>query len=191
MKNKYSSLFLLGILVFLLIQQSRSVETQQETIKIGIVNINAIFEKYTLTAEYEKEATIEFENKMKAYQEMAKEIETLRDAIELFESGSMKWLEKNKELQQKIFHAAFFEKWEKQQFNDRLKKLTENIYNNIRIAINDYAQRNGYTLILKTEDDDLKSESRTELKLKINDKKVLYYSPSYDITNEIIRLLNR
>lgn len=184
-------LLLILSLFFGLMLWSPFVETAPEEIKIGVVNVNKIFEGYSLTAEYEKQINVEFEEKMKAFQEMNEQIRSLQDELELFERGSQKWKDKNKELQQKIFYAAFFEKWEKQQFNDRLRDLTAKIYDDVRIAIEEYAKNKGYTLILKVEDLDLKSESRTELKLKINDRKVMYYKKSYDITNDIIKMINK
>lgn len=192
MKQKLTQMLLILILVFGAAEIfTHEAESAPEKIKIGVVNVNAVFEGYSLTAEFEKQINREFEEKMKIYKELNEDIRTAQDEMELFEKGSQKWQEKNKELQQKIFHAAFFEKWEKQQFNDKLKNLTTQIYRDVSDAIEEYAKKRAYTLILKTEALELKSESRTELKLKINNKKVMFYKKSYDVTNEIIELLNK
>ncbi|MEK7483938.1 MAG: OmpH family outer membrane protein [Planctomycetota bacterium] len=181
--------FVLLFLAFAWFQ--KPVETNPEKFQIGVVNINKAFEGYSLTAEFEKQLNTDFEEKMKIFQQMNSDIQKLQDELELLEKGSQKWKEKNKELQQKIFNASFFEKWEKQQFNDKLRDLTVKIYNDISEAVDQYAKDKGFTLILKIDDVDIKSENRTELKLKINDRKVLFYKSSYDLTADIIKLLNK
>lgn len=157
--------------------------------KIGVVNMVKVFGEYKKTKEYEKLLENDKRKEELKIQEIEKEIKVLVDEIEALDKYGELRREKNERLAilsaQREYRAKNWNNWIKNKVN----KHTVTIYNEIRDAIDEYGQDQGYTCILKA-DPKLELEPEESASEKINIRSVLYHDPAIDLTEEIIKSLN-
>jgi Skp family chaperone for outer membrane proteins len=159
-------------------------------IKIGAVNIEAVFEKYRRTADYRKLVEGEKKRLELQIQTTKKRMQDIQEEINLLDQDSELRTEKEMELE------GLYNDYERRFKNGNkiLKKKsdeqTTKIYKDIREAIEAYAKENNYTLIFKIEPP-LPEAPKSDIADQINFRSVLYAQPTLDITNDIIKALNR
>ncbi|MFH1226302.1 MAG: OmpH family outer membrane protein [Planctomycetota bacterium] len=160
-------------------------------LKIGVVNIQTVFDKYNRTAEYTKIMENERRRLELKLEDLKKEIQTLQDEIQLLDANSELRAEKQLYLKGKV-----------SEFDNRVeagnkllsKKRGDHIikiYREIQEAITNYARENNYTLIFKIDPVLSDSESVPDASAQVNLRAVIYAHPSLDITNSIIKMLNK
>lgn len=142
--------------------------------KIGYVDIKKIFEGYEKAKKTEEMFKKEVGEEQKNIDKMQEEIKKMQEEYEK-KKNLMKDEERQKkenELRTKI--QEFSKKYTEvnQKLDERRKQLEEQIFNEIKKAISDYGKKNGYTVIL---------DSRL----------ILYGEEASDLTEEVIKLLNK
>ncbi|MCM8807061.1 MAG: OmpH family outer membrane protein [Candidatus Omnitrophica bacterium] len=143
-------------------------------LKIGVVNIERIY------ANYEKAKSVrdEIQSKRREKQEeLSKKQVELKKLKEEYDRKKEKLKGEEKEKYEKkindlIAEINTFVNLTNQQLIDENRKKTQELLNDIAKVIQDYASKNAYDLII--------------------DKKSLpYFNPSFDISEEIIKILNQ
>jgi len=161
------------------------------SIKIGVVNLVSVFNKYNKTKDYEtllEKAKNKEENEIK---DVERQINKLNEELEALNKSGDLYREK-KILQasliaQRETKIKFWNEYIKNQVNEQTLK----IYKDIREAIETYAKEKGYQFIFKT-DPLLSANSEGEdITQQISVRTVLYFPKSADITEEIIKTLNK
>ncbi|MCM8763951.1 MAG: OmpH family outer membrane protein [Candidatus Omnitrophica bacterium] len=171
-----AALIVVGILfvsgyVFSAVQASRDAP---KILKVGYVNIEMVFDQYKKTAESREEFEKERENQQK---EIAKKQEELRKAQESYEKQKdiLKPEEKKKseeeiqKLQQEFYN---FVGLANQKLDEKKGQLIENRLKEIQDAIKDFAIKEKYDFIL-------------------NSQAIFYGPEGADITDQIIKFLNK
>ena len=137
--------------------------------KIGFVDLSRLFDEYHKTKAYDKV----LEERQKKFQdERNGKLEKVREAqgkIALLKDDKKADLEKDIETMKNDLME--FDRQEKTSLTqDRNEKIRE-ILLEIEKIVSDYAEKNGYALIL-------------------NDRVLIYGAHTYDLTEEILKLLN-
>lgn len=141
---------------------------QKET-KIGYVDLSRLFDEYYKTKDYDKV----LETKHKTYEQTSKEkVEKIRES-----QGKLALLKEEEKLkiEQEIetMKAELLE-YDRQQKTDLTKDRNEKIREillEIEKIVSDYAEKNGYTIIL-------------------NDRVLIYGNPTMDLTEDVLKNLN-
>lgn len=151
-----------------------SIFVYSKDLKIGVVNVEKIY------ADYEKAKSVrdEIQSKRKEKQdELSKKQSELKKLKEEYDQkkGKLKGEEKEKyekKINDLTAEINTFVNLTNRQLIDENRKKTQELLNDIAKVIQDYASKNGYDLII--------------------DKKSLpYFNPSFDISEEIIKILNQ
>ena len=137
--------------------------------KIGYVDLSRLFDEYHVTKEYDKT----LEQKHTDYEKESKEkIEKIRESqgkVALLKED--KKAEVEKEVETMKADLLEFDRLKKTDLTkDRNEKIRE-ILLEIEKVVSDFAEKNGYAVIL-------------------NDRVLIYGAPSYDVTEEILKVLN-
>ncbi len=160
--------------------------------KIGVVNIETVFDKYNRTAEYRKLLENEQKRLKIKLEEIKKNIETLQDEINLLDKDSELRSEKKLELDRLRSEYELRIKSGNEILRKKGDEQVNKIYKDIRDTIDMYAKENGYTLIFKIDpvlpDSTANMPDVTE---QINFRSVLYAHASLDITGAILKILNK
>jgi Skp family chaperone for outer membrane proteins len=107
------------------------------------------------------------------------------------EKGDYAWFVKVQEIKTKEYLLKTMEKELNQRVNERMVTLYNTFYADFQSAVALYARQNGYDLVVRAADEELKSETAAGIQHEIGLKIVHYYSPALDKTNQILEVMNR
>ncbi len=138
--------------------------------KIAYVDLSQTFDKYEKTKVYDDSLASLQAGKEKELEGMAKDIKALEDKMSLLTEKAkaekqQELDEKNKKIRQMSQQIALDLRKER---DERLKEILQDIEK----VIQDYARKNGYDFVL-------------------NDRVLLYGSASADITQDVIKTVNK
>ncbi|MFC1706987.1 OmpH family outer membrane protein [Planctomycetota bacterium] len=165
--------------------QSRSDDAQK--MKLGVVDLGIVFKRYKKSAELEKRINEEKDELTAKLKEQKEITENIADEMDVLDPDSETYRLK---AEKQAVEAARFE-YMKRRLEYTIKRKWED-YNrrllaDIDAAVKAYGEDNGYTLILKMEGRELGEQKLIEIGLM----SVLYYSKQIDITEDIVRVLNK
>jgi outer membrane protein len=183
-----AGIFLALTLVFFFTARS-----QAETNKIGIIDMQRVWDKYwktkqaqaqvdDQTAEFEKRKKTMLEDYQKANRDYKKLIESAQDQAvsgderDRRKSAAEKKLLEIKEIEQ---DASLFQRTTDEQLKMQARRMTENILRDIRDLVDAKAKAGGYTLVI-----DVAAKSAVGTPI------VLYTNGQNDMTQEVLSQLN-
>ena len=159
--------------------------------KIGVLRFTALINGY-------KRMQIEQKASITKRKELQKEQASRRDELNRLEAklqqhapGSEAYNRTEDELQQKKAELETWARREAQKLLLEEGRIIRSIYDDVQKAATEVGRNGGYALILKEDDFDLVGTRVTELKLKVALRKILYVDPSLDITEAVLKLLNK
>lgn len=163
---------------------------EAEDFKIGIVDISSVFEKYQKRIDLNqklKEQEKEFQDEVN---KKRKEIIDLDEETQLLDLGSESRSNNENMLERKNVELEGYAKFAERQLLKKYKNFFENIYEEVVQKVEEIGKQEGFDLIIKKEDSNLKSGQISDLQFKIGIRTVLYHSDSVDITLDVIENLN-
>jgi len=159
--------------------------------KIGVVNITKVFESYKRKRALEEDLRSTREQKTRVIREKETELKQIVDELQMLDLGSEQRKNREADLEKKQVDLRSFTEVTAGNLAVQKREVTEALYTEIVKAIADYGKKNGFDLIIKYEDVEIKSDSLDQLLYKINQRSVLYTSDAVDITQEVIGMLNK
>ena len=160
-------------------------------IKIGVVDLNAVFEKY----EKRKASDAQLKEQEKQYQKIIndkkKELVSLNEKIQLLDLGSESRKRDEEIFEKKNMELESYAKFAEKSLMKKYKDYFGSLYTEVCKEVEDIGKREQYDLIIKKEEPELQSGGISELQFKVGIKTVLYHSESVDITNQVINNLNK
>ncbi|MDP8217918.1 MAG: OmpH family outer membrane protein [Candidatus Theseobacter exili] len=138
--------------------------------KMGYVDVEKVFNEYEYTKSEDSKLKESGRQKAQERDTMVSEIKRLKEEGELLSESASQ--EKQLVIDDKIKDLKDFDQQIRTELRNERDKLLREIFDNIRIIIEEYGKKNGYTFIF-------------------NEKALLYKVDSYDLTDEIIKVLNK
>ncbi len=161
-----------------------------EGIKIGVVDISGVFEKY----EQRKDRDQELKDLEKKFQneinEKRKEMINLDEETQLLDLGSESRRKNEELLERKSVELEGYAKYAERRLLRRYKELFETVYDAVVKEVEAIGIKGGFDLIIKKEEPELKSGQISDLQFKIGIRTVLYHSKAVDVTSKVIESLN-
>lgn len=161
-----------------------------EDFRIGIVDIGSVFEKYQKRIDLDQE----LKEQEKAFQDEVnkkrKEIIDLDEETQLLDLGSEERGNNENLMERKNVELEGYAKFAERQLLKKYKDFFENIYQEVVRKVEEIGEQEGFDLIIKKEEADLKSGQISDLQFKIGIRTVLYHSDSVDITLDVVDTLN-
>jgi Skp family chaperone for outer membrane proteins len=165
-------------------------KTVAESIKIGVVDISGVFEKYEKRKDLDqelKDLEKKFQNEIN---EKRKEIINLDEETQLLDLGSESRGKNVDLLERKNVELEGYAKFAERQLLRRYKEFFEMIYDTVVKEVEAIGIKEGFDLIIKKEEPELKSGQISDLQFKIGIRTVLYHSKAVDVTSKVIESLN-
>jgi Skp family chaperone for outer membrane proteins len=185
MKSKFS-LLVAGFFTLLLAVQPAAAQT----LKIGVVRFTSLVNGYT-RMQAEQDAGLKKRDQLRLEQTgRTDEINRLNAKLQQHTPDSEAYKKTEDELRQK---KADLETWTRVKTDELMSdetRIIREIYEDVDAASAEYGKKNGFALILKEDDLDLVKAGLAELKVKVALRKILYFDPSLDITDAIVKVLN-
>ncbi len=163
---------------------------EAEDFKIGIVDISSVFEKYQKRIDLD----LELKEQEKGFQDEVnkkrKEIIDLDEETQLLDLGSETRSNNENLLERKNVELEGYAKFAERQLLKKYKDFFENIYQEVVLKVEEIGKQEGFDLIIKNEESDLKGGQISDLQFKIGIRTVLFHSNSVEITLDVIDALN-
>jgi len=165
-------------------------DVKAEGFKIGVVDINEIFDK--------SDKRIDLDQQLKDTEaEFKKEIESkkkimidLNEETQLLDLGSEERNTNIEILEKKNVELEGYAKFAENQLTKKYKNAFEVIYEEIIEEVNSFGKEGNYSVIIKKEKPNLQSNQLSDLQFKIGIRTVLYNSSAIDITQAVTERMN-
>ncbi|KKL48946.1 hypothetical protein LCGC14_2320410, partial [marine sediment metagenome] len=126
----------------------------------------------------------------KEINEKRKEIINLDEETQLLDLGSESRRKNVDLLERKNVELEGYAKYAERQLLRRYKEFFETIYDTVVKEVEAIGIKEGFDLIIKKEEPELKSGQISDLQFKIGIRTVLYHSKDVDVTSKVIENLN-
>jgi Skp family chaperone for outer membrane proteins len=161
-----------------------------EGIKVGVVDINEIFDKYSKRTDLDQELKDTEAGFKKEIEDKKKEMIDLNEETQLLDLGSESRNTNIAILEKKNVELEGYAKYAESQLTKKYKNAFEVIYEEIIEEVNSFGKEENYSVIIKKEKPNLQSNQLSDLQFKIGIRTVLYNSSSIDITQAITDRIN-
>lgn len=161
--------------------------------RVAVANIRTLFEKAEETREREKALQADHNKRKKKLDYELKKLEAERKRLESgrLDKASTRYRAKLKDLVGRYETLKAKSAWEADDFKRKMRRKTEELYEQIVAEVQAYAKEHGIDLVLKIDDVPEESNSDGALAAKINRRGILFASKRIDITDAVLRRLNR
>ncbi|MFH1644954.1 MAG: OmpH family outer membrane protein [Candidatus Omnitrophota bacterium] len=165
----FNKIIKLVIIVFVASAFCQCAYAQQEEVKIAYVDMAKIFDSYTKTAEQDEELSKKSEVKQQERDKMVERIRNMKEELDLLNVSQREL--KQEQIDREIRSLQGFDRDAREMLRDERDTMVRNILREIDSIIKDYAAQNNYSMIF-------------------NDKILIYSEEKYDISEQIIKILN-
>ncbi|MFC1620904.1 OmpH family outer membrane protein [Candidatus Omnitrophota bacterium] len=142
---------------------------QSET-KIGFVDLSRSFDEYQKTKDFDRNLEKTGDIKQQQREKLVKDIRKMRDELELMNEKARQ--QKEEDIEAKIGSLQEFDQDAKMELTKERDDMVREILKEINTVIEEYGKTHAYSIIL-------------------NDRVLLYGQKTYNLTDEIINLLNK
>ena len=188
-KYRILTIFLCSI-VSIVTFKSMPQDVFAEGLKVGVVDINEVFDKYDKRVELDqqlKDTETEFKNEIESRK---KAMIDLNEETQLLDLGSESRDKNITILEKKNVELEGFAKFAEKQLMKKYKDAFEKIYEEIINEVDSFGKDRNYSVIIKKEKPNLQSNQLSDLQFKIGIRTVLYNSSAIDITPNITERIN-
>ena len=188
-KYRILSIFVCTI-VSIVALNSMPQDAKAEGIKVGVVDINEIFERYSKRTDLDqqlKDTEAEFKKEIESKKKVMID---LNEETQLLDLGSESRNTNIEILEKKNVELEGYAKFAENQLTKKYKNAFEVIYEEIIKEVDSFGREENYSVIIKKEKPNLQSNQLSDLQFKIGIRTVLYNSSSIDITQAVTERMN-
>ena len=165
--------------------------TAPQPATVAVCDMAAVFKNYDRANDLNKKLKSRVEELKAEAKKRGDEIDKIQNTIEELKPGSK---ESDAALDKMTKLTIERQAWIN--FQDELAKredfrLTKDLYNDVLVAVEKIAREKGFQVVLSKETSNQASHNIDELLQQMSRRKVLYSDPSLDITEDVIKQLNR
>lgn len=160
-------------------------------LKVGVVDLNAVFEKYEKRKAFDAQLKEQEKQYQKIIADKKKELISLNEKIQLLDLGGEVRKKEEENFEKKNIELESYAKFAEKNLAKKYKDYFERLYTEVCKEIEDIGKREQYDLIIKKEEPELQSGGIAELQFKVGIKTVLYHSDAVNITNQVLDNLNK
>jgi len=182
--------FFLTFLVGFTILKMIPANAVAEGLKIGVVDISGVFEKYQKREDLDQELKDLEAQLQNEINKKRKDMINLDEETQLLDLGSESRRKNEELLERKNVELEGYAKFAERQLLRRYKEFFETVYDAVVKGVETIGKKEGFDLIIKKEEPELKSGQISDLQFKIGIRTVLYHSKSVDVTSKVIEALN-
>ena len=182
--------FFLTFLVGFTILKMIPANAVAEGLKIGVVDISGVFEKYQKRKDLDQELKDLEAQLQNEINKKRKDMINLDEETQLLDLGSESRRKNEELLERKNVELEGYAKFAERQLLRRYKEFFETVYDAVVKGVETIGKKEGFDLIIKKEEPELKSGQISDLQFKIGIRTVLYHSKSVDVTSKVIEALN-
>ncbi|NLH16526.1 MAG: OmpH family outer membrane protein [Phycisphaerae bacterium] len=183
---------LIGLLTMIGYQQGQvsAAKSAVSPAKVGVVSIDKILKNSKKHEAWKKTMDAE-EARIRAEFDKAKsELDLLQADMKTRTKGSEDYQKLGREYAEKEALLKAKDSYYEQEMTTKVQAWTETLYQDIQKRVGEVAKKNGLDIVIAREDTEYPAVSMRDLLLTIRTNKVMYYSDSLDITDEVLASLD-
>jgi Skp family chaperone for outer membrane proteins len=161
-----------------------------EGLKIGVVDINEVFDKYDRRIDLDQQLKDTEAGFKKEIESKKKIMIDLNEETQLLDLGSESRIANIETLEKKNVELEGYAKFAESQLTKKYKNAFEVIYEEIIKEVDSFGEEGNYSVIIKKEKPNLQSNQLSDLQFKIGIRTVLYNSSAIDITQAVTDRVN-
>lgn len=154
--------------------------------KIAVVDVLKLIDDYEKSKDLEKKLEMQFEKEEKDIMDLENDIKELKAKVAIAGENNLEAFQK--ELQEKEIRSKIKRDNIKKVLGKQHSKYTQEVYQDIKDAVAEYGKDQGFALVLKKSDFDIKNEQM--LQAEILGNMLLYHEESMEITTAVLNMLN-
>lgn len=160
-------------------------------VRIGFVDLKRAFYAFHRTKKLENDLNAFKDTLDKQLEEEGKALARLRTSLEGSDLTTAWGKEQERALLLKTSKFEFNKRWANGEISEKLNRMTVELYLSILDAVREHAEATGVDAVFQVDTEPLRASSPDELKLLMRSRGVLYFRKPLDLTDAVIRLLNR
>ncbi len=160
-------------------------------LKVGVVNLNTVFAQYKKREQLFRELQELREQNQIKIQEAKEDLDAAGLELTMLKPDAAEWEKVNEKVLHKQVEHQRLTNLSNLQHERLLVRDYRLIYADIRAGVAEFAQRNSYDLVLKSDSPELTSSRPDFLPVEMSLRGVLYHSQALDITHQVVEALNR
>jgi Skp family chaperone for outer membrane proteins len=173
------------------VQAKNQDDAASRNLKIGVVDLNRVFEKYEKRKNLDMQLKEQEQQYQKIINDKRRELQNLSEKIQLLDLGSEARRRNEEAFEKKSIELESYAKFAENNLVKRYRDYFESLYIEVCKEVEDVGRRERYDLIVKKEEPELQGGGITELQFKVGIKTILFHSEGIDITNQIVDTLNK
>ncbi|MFN0197573.1 MAG: OmpH family outer membrane protein [Planctomycetaceae bacterium] len=158
--------------------------------KVGLIDMAEVFKEYTKFKDLRDQLKAQIEETDKLAKSKGEEIQGLQEQMKALKSGSPDFVNLESQLAKLTSEFETFRKVKQREFLREEAAMYHEIYKEVTDLVGLYAERFGYTLVLRFNKEDLNTDDPQQLIQGMN-RQVVYSRENDDITDEVVKYLNK
>ncbi len=158
--------------------------------KVGLIDMAEVFKEYTKFKDLREQLKGQIEETDKLAKSKGEEIQGLQEQMKALKSGSADFVKLESELAKLTTEFETFRKVKQREFLREEAAMYHEIYKEVSELVGLYAERFGYTLVIRFNKEDLNTDDPQQLIQGMN-RQVVYFRENDDITDEVVKYLNK
>lgn len=165
--------------------------------RIAVVSVKELFDNCNFKTDTEKELAAEGDKRYSDIKKLAADIDADKNAMTKIKEDSPEYMTSLKSVMLKQAQYDAEKEFYQQDLTQKEMRGKERIYRKILEAIAQVAQEKGFNMILNRDDNYLSmpdsgppAQNPTDLILTTKTHKLLYYDKDYDVTQDVLMVLN-
>ena len=143
----------------LLAKEPGVVSTPSKGLKVGVVDLNMVFEKYEKRKTFDAQLKEQEKQYQKIISDKKKELVSLNEKIQLLDLGSEVRKKEEETFEKKNMELESYAKFAEKSLMKRYKDSFESLYTEVCKEVEDIGRREQYDLIIKKEEPELRTMS--------------------------------
>lgn len=159
--------------------------------KIGVVNVTNVLENCKKHKQWQEKMQAEQSETKAKFAKMEEDLKAVETNLKLRTPGSEDYLKLLGELTEKSALADAKQKIFQDKVTAEMQRWTESLYQEMLKVVEEVAKAKGLDMVIADELLDLPSPTLRDFMLTIKTKKMLYYNTNYDLTGEVLTVLDK
>lgn len=159
--------------------------------KIAVVNVTEVLENSQKHKDWQAKMQAERATMESEFTRMKTELEAMQANLKLLTPGSVDHLKLQSDMLEKDAVMKAKDEFYRSKVESEMQRWTEELYQKMLTVVDEVAKQKGVDMVMTDESLDLPAPSLRDFMLTIKTKKMLYHSPQYDITTEVLEALNK
>lgn len=158
--------------------------------KIALIDMGRVFKEYKKIDVLKEDWKAEFQINEESAKKMTAQIQQVIEQMKEFKQGSPEFIKLEKQQTDLAAKLGAFKQTAQRELLRKEADLLKTVYLEAMDVIEKFADRFGYTLVMRFSSDTFEGEDMSKMQTVMN-RTIVYHRPEDDLTDGVIKYLNR